>query len=216
MRQASARAAQTASERREGRSPLEIWWRVARYPTEESPSRTKNGTEPSSGRSTPRRNSVRPTRAPPAQARRLTRVGLVPSPRELVLVSVHLPRFEQRGGPGGSRGVDAQLGGETPQVRRHVHVVAGVGEGHRQSERLRVRQQRVTRVARAGGSGVEEVRVTRRGADEVVPAVLGRTHHQLVRLEELERRPENRWWQVRAVAVDRDDAPEVWDEALED
>src|SRR6266446_5912795 len=216
-RQARANPAQAIRARREGRRPLATWCSVAKYPTAASARRPKNGTVPSSGRITPNERSARPMMAPPAQIRWLARIGFVSSSRAVVIVSFRArsPRREQRGGAGRSRGFRAQLGGKPAQVRGHVDVVPGFGESHRQSERARVPEQRIASVDRAERRRVEEARVHRRRADEIVAAILGRSHHHLVRLEKLEGRLEDRKRQMRTVAVDRDDAAEVRDEMYE-
>src|SRR5262249_1457231 len=139
-RQARASAAQAISVRPEGRRPFATWYSVARYPAAASPSRTKKGTEPSSGRTRPKVRSASPTMAPPAPIRWRARIGLVASSGALVVVCVLVgsPRREQRGSARRSSRFDAQLGGEPEQIRRHVDVVPCLGEGHGQSERARL------------------------------------------------------------------------------
>ena len=75
--------------------------------------------------------------APLAQSPWLAAVGFVASTAALVVVGAcaRSPRSEQRSRARRSCGFDAQLCGELAQVRRHVDVVPGLGESHRQSER---------------------------------------------------------------------------------
>ena len=155
--------------------------------------------------------------APLAQSPWLAAVGFVASTAALVVVGAcaQSPRSEQRSRARRSCGFDPQICGELAQVRRHVDVVRRFGESHRQSERSCVSKQRIPSVALAEWRQLEESRMHRRRADEIVAAVLGRPHHQRVRLQKLEGRLETREWQVRTVAVDRDDTMEVRDEMFE-
>ena len=113
-RQARASAAQASSAPPEGRRPLATWRSVARYPAAASASRTKNGLDPSSGRTRPNAMSARPVMAPPTHNPWLARTGLVGLSGPFVVESARAwpPRCEQRGSARRSCGFDAQLGGE--------------------------------------------------------------------------------------------------------
>lgn len=155
--------------------------------------------------------------APLAHSPRLAGVGFVASTAALVVVGARAqsPRSEQRSRARRACGFDPQVCGELAQVRWHVDVVRRFGESHRQSERSRVSEQRIPSVALAEWRQLKESRMHRRRADEIVAAILSRSHHQLVRLQKLEGRLEARERQVRTVAVDRDDTTEVRDEMFE-
>ena len=219
MRQARASAAQAIKVRPEGHSPFATWCSVARYPTAASAEQDEEGDRAvvrSKQTKCQERQAEEGAAGPSSNAGAHRRRRVYPVRSSSCASEPRSPRREQRGGAGRSPGFDAQLGGEAAQVRRHVDVVPRLGEGHRQSERTRVPDEGIASVACAERRQIEEPRVHRGGANEVVAAVLRRSDHHLARVEKVEGRLEARQWKVRTVAVDRDDAAEGRDETFED
>ena len=106
-------------------------------------------------------------------------------------------------GPGGS---EAQFRGEPSQIVFYVDVVEGVGEANRKLQSASARQQHLKRALRAHAIAIEKRWMGGLGAYQIIAAVVRRSDNNVVAVERLERAFKNRSRQMRAVAVEGNDA----------
>src|SRR6516225_7425807 len=103
-------------------------------------------------------------------------------------------------------GIKPQLRGKPSQVSLHVDVVERLCEADGKLQFAGARQQGTKRTLRAHAVAIEKVRMGRLGSDEIVASVMRWSDDHVVRMERLERARKNRRRQMRAVAVEGDDA----------
>ena len=106
-------------------------------------------------------------------------------------------------------GKSPQFLGQPYQVSRHVDVVKNVCCAHRKTERAGAFQQPLKRARRSHSVAHEKPRIVSFGSDQIVASVVCRSHNHIASSERLECFLQHGCRQMRAVAVECDDAPPV-------
>ncbi len=101
---------------------------------------------------------------------------------------------------------EPQFGGELRQVGGHVDIVERIGEANRKSEGAGAREQRFKRIRCSQAIAGEKAGMRGRCADEIIAAVVSRTDDDVAGGKCFECVSEYGRRQVRAVAVERNDA----------
>src|SRR5208282_867629 len=101
---------------------------------------------------------------------------------------------------------DPQFRGKPSQVVLHVDVVEGIREANGKLQSASAHQQGLKRALSTHAVTIEERWVSGFGPNEIIAAIMCWSNHHVVPGERLERAPKNRSRQMRAVAVEGNDA----------